>query len=42
MKTKTSVEKEVPENVSQYFISWAKDLIDNDATVNKEHHGDEV
>lgn len=41
MKAKVSVKKEVPDNISQFFINWAKDLISNDATVNKEHHGDE-
>src|SRR3989344_8754922 len=41
MKNKISKIKEVPDNISQYFINWAKDLVGDDAIVNKEHHGDE-
>lgn len=41
MKTKISTKEEIPSNVSDYFIHWAKNLIKNETIVSKEHHGDE-
>ncbi len=35
------MKKEVSETESQYFINWAKNLINVNTTVSKEHHGDE-
>ena len=38
MKTKNS---EIPNDISDYFINWAKDLLNSEITASKEHHGDE-
>lgn len=41
MKPRVSTKREIPDDVSDYFIHWAKNLIKNKTTVSREHHGDE-
>lgn len=41
MNANTLTKREIPRDVRDYFIRWAKKLIGNRTRVSKEHHGDE-
>jgi len=41
MKNKISAKREISNDVSDYFIHWANNIIGNETIISKEHHGDE-